>query len=107
MKCLHFIERHDRVEVVLVQVHMPRFLDEPPLRGSIRKCSFTMPAAAIKRLVSPSDSSSDGDMSTLSKYALVAALRLLLPIYKDNGNHGQCPRQCQLCRKLRRPTNIP
>jgi hypothetical protein len=46
-------------------------------------------------------------MSTLSKYALAAALRLLLPIYKDSENRGQCPRHRQLRPKLRRPANIP
>jgi hypothetical protein len=66
-----------------------------------------MPAAASRSSVSPSVSSSNDDMSTLSKYAFDAALRLLLPIYKDSGNHGQCPRHRQLRPKLRRPTNIP
>jgi hypothetical protein len=77
------------------------FLDEPPLRGGIRKCSFTMPAAAIKSSVSLSEASSDNDMSILLKYALAAALRLLLPIYKDSGNRGQYPQHRQLHRKLR------
>jgi hypothetical protein len=83
-----------------------RFLDEPPLRGGINKCSFTMRATAIKSLVSLFDSSLDDDMSTLLKYASDTALRLLLPIYKDSKNRGQCPRHRQLRWKLRRPMNI-
>jgi hypothetical protein len=83
-----------------------RFLDEPPLRDGIRNFSFTMPVAASRSSVSPSESSSNDDMSTFLKYALVAALRMLLPIYKDIGNLGQCPRHRQLRPKLRRPVNI-
>jgi hypothetical protein len=41
-----------------------RFLDEPPLRGGIRNFSFTMPVAASRSSVSPSESSSNDDMST-------------------------------------------
>jgi hypothetical protein len=66
-----------------------------------------MPAVAIKSSVSPFESSSDDDMSTLLKYALAVALQLLLPIYKHGGNRGQCPQHRQLRRKLRRSANIP
>jgi hypothetical protein len=70
-KCLWFIYRHDRVEVVLVQAHMASFsiaidIALPLLGSAIRKCSFTMPAAATRSSVSPSESSSDDNMSTLS-----------------------------------------